>query len=196
MLRDRSGGRLSRAETSARLLVLVILAIVAGCSGTLGPESAPTPSLGPDGAPGPSLGPEGAPSPERPSVVVGEIAFEVELAVTPAERQQGLSGRTHLAPQAGMLFVHSPPRLLSFWMKGMLFPLDFVWIGPECTVVGITPEVPIPPPAAAVGDLPTYSPSSSASYNLEIVAGEADRVGLALGDPVRFVGIVAEGADC
>ena len=177
MLRNRGGGRLLRAETSVRLppLAFVILAIVAGCSGTVWPE---------------------APRPERPSVVVGEVAFQVELAVTPAERRQGLSGREPLAPREGMLFVYGEPRLLSFWMNGMLFPLDFVWIGPECTVVDITPEVPIPPPGDALGGLPTYSPSSPASYNLEIGAGQAARTGLVPGDSVRFVGIVAEGADC
>ncbi len=178
MLRNRSGGRLSRAGTSGRLalLVFVILVIVAGCSSSLGPDAALRP--------------------ERSSVVVGEAAFQVELAVTPAERQQGLSGRERLASQEGMLFVYGEPRVLSFWMREMLLPLDFVWIGPECTVVDITPEVPIPPPGAALGGLPTYSPSSPASYNLEIGAGEAARAGLAPGDPVRFVGIVAEGADC
>ncbi len=207
-------------------MVFVILAIVAGCSGSLAPETSPTPSLAPESAPRPSPGPESTPrpnlgpestqkpslapesaptpnlapesalKPERPSVVVGEVAFQVELAVTPAERQQGLSGHEPLAPREGMLFVYGEPRVLSFWMRGMLFPLDFVWIGPECTVVDITPEVPIPPPGAALGGLPTYSPSSPASYNLEIGAGEAVRGGLGLGDPVRFVGIVAEGADC
>ena len=188
MLRDRSGHRLLRAKTSARLLavVLVTLVIVAGCSGSVGPESAPRPSVGP----------ESTPRPERPEVVVGEVAFQVELAATPAERQQGLSGRERLAPREGMLFVYGEPRLLSFWMSGMLFPLDFVWIGPKCTVVHITPEVPNPSPGAALGGLPTYSPSSPASYNLEIGAGEAARLGLAPGDPVRFVGIAAEGADC
>lgn len=148
-------------------MVFAILVIVAGCSSSLGPE-----------------------------VLVGGVAFQVELAVTPAERQQGLSGRERLARREGMLFVYGEPRLLSFWMNGMLFPLDFVWIGPECTVVGITPEVPSPPPGAALGGLRTYSPSSPASYNLEIGAGEAARAGLALGDPVRFLGIMAEGADC
>ncbi len=203
---------------SARLLpvVFVILAIVGGCSDSLAPESAPTPSLTPgstptpslapeseptpsltpENAPTPSLAPESAPRPGRPSVVVGEVVFQVELAVTPAERQQGLSGHEPLAPREGMLFMYGEPRLLSFWMSGMLFPLDFVWIGPECTVVHITRDVPIPPPGAALGGLPTYSPSSPASYNLEIGAGEAARVGLALGDPVRFVRVVAEGADC
>ncbi len=177
-----------RAETSARLLAMVFVAlvIVGGCSDSLGPEGAPTTSLEP----------EAAPRPERPSVAVGEVAFRVELAATPAERQQGLSGRERLAPREGMLFVYGEPRVLSFWMREMLFPLDFVWIGPECTVVDITPDVPIPPPGAALGGLPTYSPSSPASYNLEIGAGEAARAGLALGDAVRFVGVVAEGADC
>ena len=208
MLRNRIGGRLLRADASVRLLpvIFVILVIVGGCSDSLAPESAPRPSPtpesasrpspAPESASRPSLAPESAPRPERPSVVVGEVAFQVELAVTPAERQQGLSGRERLAPREGMLFVYGEPRVLSFWMREMLFPLDFVWIGPECTVVDITREVPIPPPGAALGALPTYSPSSPASYNLEIGAGEAARAGLAAGAPVRFVGIVAEGADC
>ena len=136
------------------------------------------------------------PQPEGPTVIVGDTAFDVEIAATAAEREQGLSGRDELAPGDGMLFVYAAPSVLTFWMKDMLLPLDFVWIGAGCTVVDITHDVPNPPRDAAPAALPRYSSASPASYNLEINAGEARRFGLSEGDPVSFVGIEAESAKC
>ena len=95
-----------------------------------------------------------------------------------------------------MLFVYAEPSMLTFWMKDMLLPLDFVWIGADCTVVDITHDVPNPPGGATPATLPRYSSAGPASYNLEINAGEARRLGLSAGDPVRFVEIEAESAKC
>ena len=131
-----------------------------------------------------------------PTVFVGETAFDVEIAATPAEHQRGLSGREELAPGDGMLFVYAEPSVLTFWMKDMLLPLDFVWVGADCTVVDITHDVPNPPRDAAPLALPRYSSAGPASYNLEINAGEAQRFGLSEGDLVRFIGIEAESAKC
>ena len=133
---------------------------------------------------------------EVPTVLVGEAAFEVEIAATAAERQQGLSGREELSPGDGMLFVYAEPSVLTFWMKDMLLPLDFVWIGADCTVVDITHDVPNPPAGAASAALPRYTSAGPASYNLEIGAGEAKRLGLSNGDPVSFVEIKIESAKC
>ncbi len=132
----------------------------------------------------------------EPTVFVGETAFGVELAATAAERQRGLSGREALPSGDGMLFVYAEPLVLTFWMKDTLFPLDFVWIGAGCTVIDITHDVPNPPQGATPAALPRYSSAGPASYNLEINAGEARRFGLSEGDPVRFVGITAESANC
>lgn len=52
--------------------------------------------------------------------------IRVEVADTPKERKQGLSGRKNLAKDKGMLFVYKKPQKHSFWMKNMLFPLDFI----------------------------------------------------------------------
>ena len=131
-----------------------------------------------------------------PTVFVGETAFDVEIAATAAEREQGLSGREEMASGDGMLFVYAEPSVLTFWMKDMLLPLDFVWIGAGCAVVDITHDVPNPPRGATSAALPHYSSAGPASYNLEISAGEARRNGLSEGDPVRFVGIKAESAKC
>ena len=95
-----------------------------------------------------------------------------------------------------MLFVFESGKASSFWMKGMRFALDFVWISGVCEVVGVTANVPPPDSNSANSTLPTYSSPSPAAYVFEINAGELAAHGIAAGDPVRFSGISVEGADC
>ena len=123
---------------------------------------------------------------QHATVVIGGVGFDVEIAVEPGQKAKGLSGRVNQLPKTGMLFLYEPATAPSFWMKGMEFPLDFVWIGRNCTVVDITAEV--PPPALGTPDrrLERYSSGFPAAYNLEINAGEAMEYGLAVGDSVRF----------
>ena len=54
-------------------------------------------------------------------VLVGNVEIEIEIADTPAERSQGLSGRRSLAENEGMLFVFDSSLIASFWMKDMRF---------------------------------------------------------------------------
>lgn len=93
-----------------------------------------------------------------------------------------------------MLFIFESGRTTAFWMKDMRFPLDFVWIGSDCTVVDITPDV--PPPATPNSPLPTYSSALPSAYNFEINGGETEQLGIKVGDRVRFSGISASGAVC
>ena len=99
----------------------------------------------------------------------------VELAVTPAERNQGLSGHPPLADNEGMLFVFENEAKWTFWMKEMLFPLDMLWIDAGCTVVDITENAPKPEPGQTLGDLPRFFPKTLAQYVLEVNAGTAGR---------------------
>ena len=78
--------------------------------------------------------------PVEPAVVIGDATFDVELANTPPLRTQGLSDRPSLPEQTGMLFIFDSGRTSQFWMYRMQFPLDFVWIGENCTVVDVTEE--------------------------------------------------------
>lgn len=73
-------------------------------------------------------------------------------------------------------------------MRGMLFPLDFVWISTDCTVVDVTADVPIPGPGEPDVELTRYSSSESAAYGFEINAGEAATYGVTPGVEVRFEG--------
>src|SRR6185437_5496523 len=67
----------------------------------------------------------------------GAERFVVELALTPAQQQQGLMFRHELAPDAGMLFVFPQTQRATFWMKDTLIPLDMVFIAADGRIADI-----------------------------------------------------------
>ena len=91
-----------------------------------------------------------------------------------------------------MLFPQSRDIIASFWMRGMLIPLDFVWIGADCRVADLTENVPPPADPEQRTGLPIYSPSEPVRYIFEINAGEAAALGIEIGDEVRFGGLDLE----
>ena len=142
------------------------------------PPATPVTMVAPTAQPTPAI--------DAPVVTVGDTSFVVELAVTPAERNLGLSGHPPLADNEGMLFVFENEAKWTFWMKEMLFPLDMLWIDARCTVVDITENAPKPEPGQALQDLPRYFPQTLAQYVLEVNAGTAQRTGISIGDQVAF----------
>ncbi len=66
----------------------------------------------------------------------GPRTFDVEVAATPAQRAQGLMGRTRLADDAGMLFVFETADRHCFWMKDTPLPLSVAFLGDDGTIVG------------------------------------------------------------
>jgi len=114
-------------------------------------------------------------------VQVGNASVRAEIADDEASRERGLSGRERLAAGEGMLFLLSDDSP-SFWMKGMRFPLDIVWIR-DGRVVDVTADV--PPPRGSNAPLPTYSPDRPADRALEVNAGWAADHGIGRGDVVR-----------
>ena len=124
------------------------------------------------------------------------MTFGAEVVHTPADHAQGLSDRESLPPRTGMLFVFQSGVVSAFWMKGMRFALDFVWISADCEVAGVTVDVPPPDPNATDVSLPFYTSPAAAAYTFEINAGEIAEHSIEVGDPVTFSGISADGADC
>ena len=129
-------------------------------------------------------------------VSIATTTYNVDLAVTTEERQQGLSGREHLPQDAGMLFVFEEERPLHFWMKEMHFPLDIIWIDAQCRLLDVSANVPTPPANASNEEIPRAQSPAPARYVLEVNAGEAERNGLQPGDPVQFLGAIADQHGC
>jgi len=69
-------------------------------------------------------------------VEIGGRKYWVEVADTNDERIRGLSGRSRLKDDEGMLFVFENKDRYAFWMKEMRFDIYIVWIS-SGKVVGI-----------------------------------------------------------
>jgi uncharacterized protein len=125
---------------------------------------------------------------DQPQVVFPSVIVDVELAATDAERARGLGGHEPLGPCEGMLFIFERPDYYAFWMKGMAFPIDIMWIQ-DGQVVHLEQNVPPPAPGTADFLLPIYSPSVPAAFVLEVRAGFAAQHEIAVGTPVSSHGI-------
>lgn len=107
--------------------------------------------------------------------------FKVEIVKDPWEQAQGLSGRKSLAENKAMLFVFSKEDYYQFWMKGMNFSLDIIWIN-QGKVIDIKERAPIP----TTHYIEQYRPEAPAKYVLEIGAGLAEKYGIKVGDDVKL----------
>jgi uncharacterized membrane protein (UPF0127 family) len=108
--------------------------------------------------------------------------FSLDVATTPSAREIGLSQTDSLPEDRGMLFLYDTPDYYTFWMKGMKFPLDILFIR-DSTIVTIARNV---PPPSGTGDLPLYAPNEPANKVLEINAGLCDKYGIREGDTVEI----------
>ena len=108
----------------------------------------------------------------------GAKKFAVELAVTPAQEEQGLMFRQRLAPDAGMLFVFGETATRTFWMKNTLIPLDMLFIAADGRIVDIHERaVPLSEDVIA-----SRAPARAV---LELNGGTVARLGIKTGDVVR-----------
>lgn len=114
-------------------------------------------------------------------VKIGDSVIDVELAVTAEERSKGLSGRAVLPASQGMLFVFADKRIPGFWMRGMFFSIDIIWIA-DNEIVGITAVVPLPTST----DLQIYYPPQPVNRVLEVTSGTSRTKGWQVGDKVEY----------
>lgn len=116
-------------------------------------------------------------------VSINSATFKVELAKTQKEQMKGLSGRSSLPQDQGMLFVFEKPSRYSFWMRDMKFPLDIIFIL-DNKVVRVFENVPIA--AADDGNPPQFGSDVLSDKVLEINAGLARKNKIKVGDIVTF----------
>lgn len=110
--------------------------------------------------------------------------IKVDLAITKMEHNRGLSGRTNLKEDEGMLFVFETPGEYGFWMKDMFFPIDIIWI---TEVSGNMKVVYIKKDARPESYPEVYNPDQPAKYILEVVSGFSEKNNLKVGDKVEFL---------
>jgi uncharacterized protein len=112
------------------------------------------------------------------TVILNSERFIIDIATNDQEWARGLSGRTSLAADQGMLFLFPSKAPRSFWMKDMNFALDILWLDGD-KIVGW--EVNVPPPQART-PLISYVSSVPVDKVLELPAGSVARLNLKVGD--------------
>ncbi len=169
------------------VLVLSIIGCGSPATPTLPSTATPTPSATAVPTATPTATP--SPTPQVPQVSFGDVAFAVELATTFGERALGLSGRSSIGRNSGMLFIYETDATPGFWMRGMLFPLDIIWIDGQGEVVGVSSDL---SPAPGGSQPPLYYPPGPIRYVLEVNAGLAEELRIGPGSRALFSGIPLE----
>lgn len=107
---------------------------------------------------------------QQATIVVGETEVTVDLAISGPQQQLGLGYRNGLNHNHGMLFPGEIAQVKTFWMKGMRFCLDIIWIE-NGTIVGAAESV-CPDPAGTLDrDRQVYSSEMPVTHVLEMDAG-------------------------
>jgi uncharacterized membrane protein (UPF0127 family) len=112
------------------------------------------------------------PKPETKTISINGNQLEVEVVTTNEGRKRGLSKRSSLEKDTGMLFVFNNDQRPTFWMKDMNFPIDIIWIDEE-KIVGIDKNLE-PESGIADEDLTLYPAPQKIDYVLEVNAGYSD----------------------
>jgi uncharacterized membrane protein (UPF0127 family) len=175
-------GTMPRARRArGRMTTALLLAVAVGA--LLAPLVAAQPVVRP---PWRSQAPELATA----AITVGDVPLTVELAIEPGDQARGLGYRPGLKPGTGMLFVDREPSIQSFWMKGMRFCLDIVWIeGGQ--IVGAAESVCPAAPGTPDEALPVYRSPGPVRYVLEVPAGWLAAHRFGAGTPVVLPAEVA-----
>lgn len=113
-------------------------------------------------------------------VVLGGKVFSVDVADTYFTLKKGLSERKSISKNEGMLFVFEKKDKQSFWMKDMFFSIDIIWVDENYVITHIEKSV-SPDTYPKV-----FSPEAPSLYVLEVSAGQADLLGIKVGDTVSF----------
>jgi uncharacterized protein len=120
---------------------------------------------------------------EKTADIHGHI-IQLEVADTPQKQTTGLSQRSSLAQDRGMLFVFQKPDNYSFWMKDMRFPIDIIFLKGE-KVVSIYNDIQPQLHKENAANLTIYSPEVPSDRVIEINAGLAKKYGLKVNDIVK-----------
>ncbi|MFA6035436.1 MAG: DUF192 domain-containing protein [Candidatus Micrarchaeia archaeon] len=122
-----------------------------------------------------------APAPSLKAVMPDNASISLELATTRDQVLQGLSGRDSLCESCGMLFIFPEPAPRGFWMSGMKFPLDMIFMSANRTVLNLAENV-----QPCAGECLVLRSRGAAAYVLEVNAGFAKKHGVEEGSAINL----------
>jgi len=106
-----------------------------------------------------------------------------DLALTDKQKHDGLSIKSSMQENEGMLFIFDEPTRQSFWMKGMKFPIDIIWLDENLSIVHIEKSL---DPCETWNPCPAYKPTAEALYVLETISGFSEEHDLKIGKRINM----------
>jgi uncharacterized membrane protein (UPF0127 family) len=134
-------------------------------------------------------------------VTLGSRTFTLELALDEQTRFRGLSGRTVIAEDGGMLFVFSDSSTRSFVMRDCPIPIDIIYLdgtgritamhemkpeAPRDPIKEPAPKNPFSEPDPYERRLKLYSSKFGAQYVIELRGGTIPTLGLKEGQKIEI----------
>lgn len=116
---------------------------------------------------------------KSPSLKVKEKILSLYVAKTDKDKQIGLSKYKSISNEKGMIFIFDKPDYYPFWMKGMKFPIDIIYIK-DNKVITVLKDL-----RAESSDSVIYYPTAPANKVLEINAGLSTQYNITPGDTVQ-----------
>jgi uncharacterized membrane protein (UPF0127 family) len=123
--------------------------------------------------------------PQQATITVGSTKLDVQIANTPFLQELGLGYRNGLDDGTGMLFINNQPAPQSYWMKGMRFCLDIVWVE-KGEIVGAAESVCPDPAGTPDAARAIYRSPEPVSDILEVPAGWLKANGYGKGTKVEI----------
>ncbi len=183
------------AVWGASFAAIGVAAVLAGCDEPPKDKGAPK-------QPG-----SNTPDEAREKVTVGGKTFTLELALDDQTRFRGLSGRTHIDADGGMLFVFPSARNSYFVMRDCPIPIDIIFLDPTGRVTAAHKMEPEEPRGADEKELSAPYPGApewtwvnekyedrlkhypsryDAQFVIELAGGTLDSLKLREGDQVKL----------
>lgn len=107
----------------------------------------------------------------------GRFTYRIEVAATQDEQACGMMFREKMPRDTGMSFPMIPPRPTGFWMENTPLALDIIYVSPAGRVLNVRRGQPY--------SREILNSAGVTAEVIELVAGEADRIGLKPGNRVR-----------
>lgn len=112
--------------------------------------------------------------------ILGGVKINLDIADSEDAKIRGLSDRSSLGQDQGMLFVYDQPSSSCMWMKDMLISLDVLWLNQKYEVVDIAENLhPDTYPESFCSEQP-------AQYFLEVPAGFVKAHGIQVGTQLHI----------
>ena len=110
-----------------------------------------------------------------PQVQLNEKIFNIDVADHHKAWELGLGGRDGMDEDSGMLFIYPLPLRQKFWMKGMKFPIDIVFVDENFKVVFVHRDCQVDDGHDIMNVYDSFVPIR---YVLEVNAGQANEVNI------------------